>query len=211
MDKDTQKTNPVQLKPVATTKQVNEAGKAPEAVKAQEAPEPTKATEPVEAEAEAKAQKLKDFNQKLQKLIDTGSGLPRITAVRLKEYAERMDPSKLTEEKDISNSQVSMYQAISSAVESEQDFDECYGLIVEFFKIHHEGCCAMRYHSRGDSFVALGADERRTLFAHYNLLEALAGVKDKKHLVKVVDIPRTINESVFSDEGKNRLIHYYSS
>ena len=69
----------------------------------------------------------------------------------------------------------------------------------------------MRYHSRGAEYIPLDKDEREALFAHCNFLEALASVDTPKQVNRIVDINRSLPETVFDDDARSRILAYYGS
>lgn len=203
---------------------------APEAVKAPAAPttpaapepvaEPTQAAPAPKAAPDEKVSKaIKDslkpkaptFDDKLQEIIDTGTGTLRVVATHLAKYATVMAPDRLTDEKEISDAQVSLFKCIVLAAHSAEDFQPCYQLLADFFKAHHNDCCSMRYHSRGAEYIPLDKDEREALFAHCNILEALASVDAPKQVNRIVDINRSLPETVFDDDARSRILAYYGS
>lgn len=188
------------------------------AAKAPAAPEPVAApaqAAPKEEVTKAIKDSLKPkaptFDDRLQEIIDTGSGTLRVIAAHLKKYAEVMAPDRLTEEKEISDAQVSLFKCIILATHSAEDFQPCYQLLADFFKAHHNDCCSMRYHSRGAEYIPLDKDEREALFAHCNILEALASVDTPKQVNRIVDINRSLPETVFDDDARSRILAYYGS
>lgn len=158
-----------------------------------------------------KAAKATSFDKKLQEIIDTGTGTLRVVATHLAKYATVMAPDRLTDEKEISDAQVSLFKCIVLATHSAEDFQPCYQLLADFFKAHHEDCCSMRYHSRGAEYIPLDKDEREALFAHCNILEALASVDTPKQVNRIVDINRSLPETVFDDDARSRILAYYGS
>ena len=201
--------------------------KAPAAAPAAVKPAPTPAQDPntpapVEsAPSPATAQAIKEslekvakaasFDDKLQEIIDTGTGTLRVVATHLAKYATVMAPDRLTDEKEISDAQVSLFKCIVLATHSAEDFQPCYQLLADFFKAHHNDCCSMRYHSRGAEYIPLDKDEREALFAHCNILEALASVDTPKQVNRIVDINRSLPETVFDDDARSRILAYYGS
>lgn len=176
------------------------------------APEPAATKEEV-TKAIKDSLKPKDptFDDKLQEIIDTGTGTLRVVATHLAKYATVMAPDRLTDEKEISDAQVSLFKCIVLATHSAEDFQPCYQLLADFFKAHHEDCCSMRYHSRGAEYIPLDKDEREALFAHCNILEALASVDTPKQVNRIVDINRSLPETVFDDDARSRILAYYGS
>lgn len=177
-------------------------------------PEPTtahSATAKAIKESLEKVAKATNFDKKLQEIIDTGSGTLRVVATHLAKYATVMAPDRLTDEKEISDAQVSLFKCIVLAAHSAEDFQPCYQLLADFFKAHHEDCCSMRYHSRGAEYIPLDKDEREALFAHCNILEALASVDTPKQVNRIVDINRSLPETVFDDDARSRILAYYGS
>lgn len=196
-------------------------------------PAPTPAQDPttpapVQAPSPATAQAIKEslektakdspkpkakasFDDKLQEIIDTGTGTLRVVATHLAKYATVMAPDRLTDEKEISEAQVSLFKCIVLATHSAEDFQPCYQLLADFFKAHHDDCCSMRYHSRGAEYIPLDKDEREALFAHCNILEALASVDTPKQVNRIVDINRSLPETVFDDDARSRILAYYGS
>lgn len=199
--------------------------KAPAAPTAQATPEPvaestpkeTPNAKPVPDEKVSKAikdslkPKAPTFDDKLQEIIDTGTGTIRVIATHLAKYATVMAPDRLTDEKEISDAQVSLFKCIVLATHSAEDFQPCYQLLADFFKAHHNDCCSMRYHSRGAEYIPLDKDEREALFAHCNILEALASVDTPKQVNRIVDINRSLPETVFDDDARSRILAYYGS
>jgi hypothetical protein len=155
--------------------------------------------------------KSASFDDKLQEIIDTGTGTLRVVATHLAKYATVMAPDRLTDEKEISDAQVSLFKCIVLATHSAEDFQPCYQLLADFFKAHHNDCCSMRYHSRGAEYIPLDKDEREALFAHCNILEALASVDTPKQVNRIVDINRSLPETVFDDDARSRILAYYGS
>lgn len=155
--------------------------------------------------------KSASFDDKLQEIIDTGTGTLRVVATHLAKYATVMAPDRLTDEKEISDAQVSLFKCIVLATHSAEDFQPCYQLLADFFKAHHNDCCSMRYHSRGAEYIPLDKDEREALFAHCNILEALASVDSPKQVNRIVDINRSLPETVFDDDARSRILAYYGS
>lgn len=189
--------------------------KAPVAPTAQAAPSPAPANPaPDEKVAKAIKDSLKpkaSFDDKLQEIIDTGTGTLRVVAAHLAKYATVMAPDRLTDEKEISDAQVSLFKCIVLATHSAEDFQSCYQLLADFFKAHHNDCCSMRYHSRGAEYIPLDKEEREALFAHCNILEALASVDSPKQVNRIVDINRSLPETVFDDDARSRILAYYGS
>ena len=185
------------------------------------AQDPTTPAAPVQAPSPATAQAIKEslekvakatnFDKKLQEIIDTGTGTLRVVATHLAKYATVMAPDRLTDEKEISDAQVSLFKCIVLATHSAEDFQPCYQLLADFFKAHHNDCCSMRYHSRGAEYIPLDKDEREALFAHCNILEALASVDTPKQVNRIVDINRSLPETVFDDDARSRILAYYGS
>lgn len=182
--------------------------------------EPTQAAPAPKAAPDEKVSKaIKDspkpkaptFDDKLQEIIDTGTGTLRVVATHLAKYATVMAPDRLTDEKEISDAQVSLFKCIVLATHSAEDFQPCYQLLADFFKAHHNDCCSMRYHSRGAEYIPLDKDEREALFAHCNILEALASVDTPKQVNRIVDINRSLPETVFDDDARSRILAYYGS
>ena len=196
-----------------------EPAKAPAAPTAPAAPEPVAEPTPKAAPDEKVSKAIKDslkpkapaFDDKLQEIIDTGTGTLRVVATHLAKYATVMAPDRLTEEKEISDAQVSLFKCIVLAAHSAEDFQPCYQLLADFFKAHHNDCCSMRYHSRGAEYIPLDKDEREALFAHCNILEALASVDTPKQVNRIVDINRSLPETVFDDDARSRILAYYGS
>ena len=125
------------------------------------APEPVAEPTPKETAASGVSKAIKDslkpkaptFDDKLQEIIDTGTGTLRVVATHLAKYATVMAPDRLTDEKEISDAQVSLFKCIVLATHSAEDFQPCYQLLADFFKAHHNDCCSMRYHSRGAEYI----------------------------------------------------------
>ena len=92
-----------------------------------------------------------------------------------------------------------------------RDGDFKVKLRADFFKAYHNDCCSMRYHSRGAEYIPLDKDEREALFAHCNILEALAIVDSPKQVNRIVDINRSLPETVFDDDARSRILAYYGS
>lgn len=184
-------------------------------------PAPVQAPSPATAQAikeslekpakDSPKSKAASFDDKLQEIIDTGTGTLRVVATHLAKYATVMAPDRLTEEKEISDAQVSLFKCIVLAAHSAEDFQPCYQLLADFFKAHHNDCCSMRYHSRGAEYIPLDKDEREALFAHCNILEALASVDSPKQVNRIVDINRSLPETVFDDDARSRILAYYGS
>lgn len=192
-----------------------EPAKTATAPAAQAAPSPAPA-KPAPDEKVSKAIKdsLKSnasFDDKLQEIIDTGTGTLRVVATHLAKYATIMAPDRLTDEKEISDAQVALFKCIVLATHSAEDFQPCYQLLADFFKAHHNDCCSMRYHSRGAEYIPLDKEEREALFAHCNILEALASVDSPKQVNRIVDINRSLPETVFDDDARSRILAYYGS
>lgn len=205
-------------KPVKTIDAKTEVNiKTEEPVKAPAATNSTPAAKPAPDETVAKAiqdslkPKAASFDDKLQEIIDTGTGPLRVIATHLAKYAATMAPDRITDEKEISDAQVSLFKCIVMAAHSAEDFQPCYKLLADFFKAHHDGCCSMRYHSRGAEYIPLDKDEREALFAHCNILEALASVDTPKQVNRMVDINRSLPETVFDDDARSRILAYYGS
>lgn len=192
---------------------------APAGAAAPVAPEPVAEPTPKAAPDEKVSKAIKDslkpkaptFDDKLQEIIDTGTGTLRVIATHLAKYATTMAPDRLTDEKEISDAQVSLFKCIVLAAHSAEDFQPCYQLLADFFKAHHNDCCSMRYHSRGAEYIPLDKDEREALFAHCNILEALASVDSPKQVNRIVDINRSLPETVFDDDARSRILAYYGS
>lgn len=192
---------------------------APASAAAPVAPEPVAESTPKAAPDEKVSKAIKDslkpkaptFDDKLQEIIDTGTGTLRVVATHLAKYATVMAPDRLTDEKEISDAQVSLFKCIVLATHSAEDFQPCYQLLADFFKAHHNDCCSMRYHSRGAEYIPLDKDEREALFAHCNILEALASVDSPKQVNRIVDINRSLPETVFDDDARSRILAYYGS
>ena len=179
---------------------------------AQPAPEPAATKEEVtKSIKDSPKPKAATFDDKLQEIIDTGTGTLRVVATHLAKYATVMAPDRLTDEKEISDAQVSLFKCIVLATHSAEDFQPCYQLLADFFKAHHNDCCSMRYHSRGAEYIPLDKDEREALFAHCNILEALASVDTPKQVNRIVDINRSLPETVFDDDARSRILAYYGS
>ena len=193
--------------------------KATAAPTAPVAPEPVAEPTPKAAPDEKVSKAIKDslkpkaptFDDKLQEIINTGTGTLRVIATHLAKYATVMAPDRLTDEKEISDAQVSLFKCIVLATHSAEDFQPCYQLLADFFKAHHNDCCSMRYHSRGAEYIPLDKDEREALFAHCNILEALASVDTPKQVNRIVDINRSLPETVFDDDARSRILAYYGS
>lgn len=191
----------------------------PAAPTAPAAPEPVAESTPKAAPDEKVSKAIKDslkpkaptFDDKLQEIIDTGTGTLRVVATHLAKYATVMAPDRLTDEKEISDAQVALFKCIVLATHSAEDFQPCYQLLADFFKAHHNDCCSMRYHSRGAEYIPLDKDEREALFAHCNILEALASVDTPKQVNRIVDINRSLPETVFDDDARSRILAYYGS
>ena len=192
---------------------------APASAAAPAAPEPVAEPTPKPVPDEKVSKAIKDslkpkaptFDDKLQEIIDTGTGTLRVVATHLAKYATVMAPDRLTDEKEISDAQVSLFKCIVLATRSAEDFQPCYQLLADFFKAHHNDCCSMRYHSRGAEYIPLDKDEREALFAHCNILEALASVDSPKQVNRIVDINRSLPETVFDDDARSRILAYYGS
>lgn len=172
---------------------------------------PSPATAKAIKESLEKVAKATNFDDKLQEIINTGTGTLRVVATHLAKYATVMAPDRLTDEKEISDAQVSLFKCIVLATHSAEDFQPCYQLLADFFKAHHNDCCSMRYHSRGAEYIPLDKDEREALFAHCNILEALASVDTPKQVNRIVDINRSLPETVFDDDARSRILAYYGS
>lgn len=196
-------TTPVAPEPVAEPTQAAPAPKA--------APDETPSEAVSKAIKDSLKPKAPTFDDKLQEIIDTGTGTLRVVATHLAKYATVMAPDRLTDEKEISDAQVSLFKCIVLATHSAEDFQPCYQLLADFFKAHHDDCCSMRYHSRGAEYIPLDKDEREALFAHCNILEALASVDTPKQVNRIVDINRSLPETVFDDDARSRILAYYGS
>lgn len=184
-------------------------------------PATTAPTQPqAEAKPAAQPQPTAELNPQFKKpegfagvvfdIRNSGTDMQKTVVERLSTYAEDMAPGKMLSDAAIVQYQLQLWSTLRAVVESEADFDQCFPLVVAFFKEGKDAAFSDRCVYRGAENIPLDKD---TLAVFQNLINAIRAVVDRgsyQEATKIVDINRSIREGIFSDEGRNRLIALFS-
>lgn len=179
---------------------------------AQEEPAAAQAEQPAadESTQAAPVPAKSAFEQKLDRLLVEGTSLEKMIVSSLIKYVESMHPGKMLSAQELNQNQLNLWRLIRLAIESEKDFDSCYPLIIEFAREYKDAAFHDRYLYRGMENINMDKDNLTYFLGSLNVIKLAATSRNKREAMAQVDLSRVMNEKIFSEEGRNRVIQYFS-
>lgn len=202
--------------PVATvaTEEVAEQAPADAEPVATETSEPAQTpAEPMQDTAEQPAEEepaVDAWTQKIETLKAKGSAMERMVVQTLEEYVTKMRPGNIMSVSEINQQQLQLWRIIKLVIESADGFATCYPLIIAYARQYKDACFHDRLLYRGMEHITLDKDTTTYYLGSLNVIKLAATSKSKKEALAQVDLNRVMNEHVFSDDGRNRVIQYFN-
>lgn len=163
-------------------------------------PAPTEAPAPVAAPAPTAAP-VQDFTPENVKILK---------AV-LDSYVENMDPRRPENVTMFNAQQVGLWTTLYRTIEREDDFQECMGVLLSYFREHNHNAGVFHGNNvfRAMDTVPLDADRIRAFQNIVTVLQVAAGSVQLGTVKNSVDLNRAVMEGVFSDAARNRVFGYF--
>lgn len=176
---------------------------------------------PVSTEQEAAAQdsaeqateekpELDAWTQKIETLKAKGTAMERMVVQTLEEYVTKMRPGNIMSVSEINQQQLQLWRIIKLVIESADGFSTCYPLIIAYARQYKDACFHDRLLYRGMEHITLDKDTATYYLGSLNVIKLAATSKSKKEALAQVDLNRVMNEHIFSDDGRNRVIQYFN-
>lgn len=163
-------------------------------------PAPTEAPAPVPTPAPTAAP-VQDFTPENVKVLK---------AV-LDSYVENMDPRRPENVTMFNAQQVGLWTTLYRTIEREDDFQECMGVLLSYFREHNHNAGVFHGNNvfRAMDTVPLDADRIRAFQNIVTVLQVAAGSVQLGTVKNSVDLNRAVMEGVFSDAARNRVFGYF--
>lgn len=182
---------------------------APEVVQEAPAAEPEQSTAPAEPAAEVSQDPLAAFNAHIENVKANGSLQERTLITYLEDYRINMAPGRPVTEQSMNSAQVSLWRAIKQVLETEENFEKTFTLLIAYFRNLKANVFHERYVFRGMESITLDADQAKAFQRVINLLKVAAGSTSHRATTAQVDLGRTMMENVFSGDARNRVMSYF--
>lgn len=151
-----------------------------------------------------------EIEDRLSNMLSSGSSLEKVVAQTLQDYAVKMKPGNVLSVDELNQQQLQLWRVIRLVIESGDDFQSCYTFIIDFARAHKDDVFHDRYLYRGMDNISLDKDTATYFMGSLNVIKVAATSKNKREAVAQVDLNRVMNEQVFSEEGRNRVISYFA-
>lgn len=149
------------------------------------------------------------FDQKIEKVIASGSVREKAVVASMKQYLTAMKPGITMDYKSGVLHQQNLWRLIFNVVSNEESFEQCFGLLINFFREAKDEALHERYVFRFVEHLTIGSEAIAAFLAMVNLLKVTASTNNRKDVKKQVDIQRTMN-SVYNEETRQRVQSYFS-
>ena len=175
------------------------------------------AEEPPSAEAEEQAPKAEEkevkdqsaWEKKIEKIKTEGSVGERTLVNGLENYVTKMAPGRVMSMQEIATQQLTLWRCIKLAVENEEEFSSMYKLLIDYAKEYKDAAFNERYLFRGMENVTLDKDQIHAFLGSLNVIKLASISKSKKEAAAQVDLNRVMDERVFSEGARNRVISFF--
>lgn len=174
-------------------------------------PETTSAKPVTEEPAPKKGRKDRaSFDQKVKAALEGDNQMVRMVLTNLQTYLERMQPGQLRSQDELGTAQLLLWRTIVLSMENEADFKECFDWLVAFAKEYGDEGEAFHdnYLFRGMEAINLDSKTVNHFQAMLCLLQLLGRSKSKAEVKKLIDLDRVLNEEIFSNDARNRVMQY---
>lgn len=161
-------------------------------------PEPTPAPVPTPAPTTAPVQDFTPENVKVLKAV-------------LDSYVENMDPRRPENVTMFNAQQVGLWTTLYRTIEREDDFQECMGVLLSYFREHNHNAGVFHGNNvfRAMDTVPLDSDRIRAFQNIVTVLQVAAGSVQLGTVKNSVDLNKAVVEGVFSDAARNRVFGYF--
>ena len=160
---------------------------------------------------QAKEDTRSEFQKITDDLLANGTAHEKAVVTALNTYVQDMRPGNIRTEADINTQQITLWQVIRRTMENGQEFGKVFPVIINYFREYGKACFDERYLFRGAEFVALDKDQMHAFLAALNLIKLTATSVSKREASAQVDLNRTMVETVYSDDARNRVIAWYKN
>ena len=186
-----------------------EVTQAPEVVQETTTAEPEQPVASAEPTAEVSQDPLAAFNAHIENVKANGSLQERTLITYLEDYRINMAPGRPVTEQSMNTAQVSLWRAIKQVLETEENFEKTFTLLIAYFRNLKANVFHERYVFRGMESITLDADQAKAFQRVINLLKVAAGSTSHRATTAQVDLGRTMMENVFSGDARNRVMSYF--
>lgn len=162
---------------------------------------------PVVAEERASSGSLED---RMAQMLSSGTALEKVVVETLNDYTAKMKPGLVLSPDQLNQNQLQLWRLLRLVIESESDFQSTYTLIIDFARAHKDDVFHDRYLYRGMDNISLDKNTTTYFMGSLNVIKLAATSKNKQEAMAQVDLNRVMNEHVFSEAARNRVMAYYS-
>lgn len=157
------------------------------------------------------AEEVDPWQAKIDDLKTTGTNTERMVVSTMESYTKKMAPGMINSEVEIGQNQVTLWRMIKLVVESEENFTKGFDLVIAYAKQYQDGCFNDRYLFRGMEHIPLDKINAAHFLGMLNVIKLAATSKNKREAMAQVDLNRVMNEQIFSEDARNRVISYFKS
>lgn len=126
----------------------------------------------------------------------------------LDQYVERMAVNQPENPAVWNQQQVALYNTIFRVLETEEDFDKNFSILLAYFKEHSDakGVFHASNNFRGLENASLAADQRSAFLKICQLINAASRVKQFNQIQMNID--RAVSEGIFSEDARRRVFNF---
>ena len=125
-------------------------------------------------------------------------------------YIEEMKPGRQMQPSDGARHQVNLYRLIQFFVNTQSnDFNNLFATILKIVDEFKDGAFNGRYAFRFTESMVLNKNDINSFTRFMNLLTTASAVKGRQEAIRQIDFNRTL-EHGFTDEGKQRVLHFFN-
>jgi hypothetical protein len=157
----------------------------------------------------AQPQDVSKFDKKINEVKASGSPVEKSIVSTLETYVVTMAPGKLNEDSTIHRLQIQLWGIIKNTLETEENFDNNWKLLVSYFRQYRDGALGGSSPFRGlDNIKGISSEQNQAFMNVLNLLIVTAGLTNKKDVSKHTRLDKSIT-SIFKESVRQRVINYY--
>lgn len=151
-----------------------------------------------------------EWDQHIEKLSTSGTHRQKYVITHLQEYISKTGPgSNISEDEHIRQEEV-LWRVLKNVVETEDGFNECFKLLIQYFRHYKNGVFHEAYLFRNFTNLRISEDEGNAYLNLVNVIKAAAGVKNLADLKKIVNLDVAITQ-VFTEEARGRILNYFNN
>lgn len=148
------------------------------------------------------------FEQKIAKIMATGSTREKFVISSLQSYIDTVAVGKPVDVDTGVRAQQSLYRTILNVVNSDDDFTNAFKLMISFIREHRAGVFADTHAFRFFEYAKPGQEWPTTLRNMLTLLIVAAGVNNKKEVHKIVRVSKAVQTGM-NEAARQRVIQYF--